>query len=77
MIEIHDFATDEVRNVPWEWPKWQEEDSLPITSRSVALLYEAFYEEMQKDGPQQYPTFSDAVTRHEQLHSMLSGWAAI
>lgn len=74
VIEIHDFATDEVRNVPWEWPEWQEEDGLPTVSRSVALLYEAFYEDAQKGAPRKYPDFSAAVKRHEQLHSILSGW---
>lgn len=74
VIEIHDFATDEVRIVDWEWPSWQEEDNLPIVSRSVARLYEAFYEDMREGGTQEYPGFSAALKRHEQLHSILSGW---
>lgn len=76
VIEIHDYATDKVRNVAWEWPQWQEEDSLPIVSRSVAQLYEALYEDMQNGAPQTYPGFFAALKRHEQLHSILSRWDA-
>lgn len=74
VIEIHDFATDEVRSVQWKWPQWQEEDDLPIISRSVALLYEAFYGTVQEGAPQEYPDISAGLRRHEQLHSILSGW---
>lgn len=74
VIEVHDFGTDEVRSVHWEWPSWQEEDDLPIVSRSVARLYEAFYDSTQEGAPQEYPDFSAALRRHEQLHSILSEW---
>ncbi|KAJ4416008.1 hypothetical protein N0V82_007035 [Gnomoniopsis sp. IMI 355080] len=74
VIEIHDFATDEVRTVNWEWPKWQDQDSLPIVSRSVARLYETYYENIRKGAPQDYPDFSSALRRHEQLQSILSEW---
>lgn len=76
VIEIHDFATDEVRSVHWQWPQWQEEDDLPIVSRSVARLYEAFYETVQEGASQAYPDFAAALRRHEQLHSILSGWTS-
>lgn len=74
VIEIHDFSTDQVRSVEWKWPQWQEEDSLPIVSRSVARLYEAFYEDLKEGAPQEYPDFSAALRRHEQLHSIMTGW---
>lgn len=75
-IDVHHFSTDEVHTVQWEWPKWEEASNLPITGRSVAKLYEAFYENMAADGPRQYPNFADALKRHEQLASMLSQWAS-
>lgn len=77
VIEVHDFTTDEVRTVDWAWPKWQEEDDLPIVSRSVARLYEAFYEHKTEGAARKYANFADAVKRHEQLHSILSGWNSI
>lgn len=76
VIEVHDFASDEVRTVDWAWPEWQEEDDLPIVSRSVALLYEALHEDLRKGAPREYPDFADAVKRHEQLNAMLSGWSS-
>lgn len=74
VIEVHDFATDEVRTLDWAWPEWQEENELPIVSRSVALLYEALHEHLSKGVPREYPDFADAVKRHEQLDSILSAW---
>lgn len=75
-IEVHDFATDEVCNVQWEWPKWEEELDLPIVGRSVAKLYDALYAEAVEGGPRTYPNFSDAVERHEQLEKLLESWGA-
>ncbi|KAF6809711.1 oxidoreductase family protein [Colletotrichum sojae] len=62
-IELHDFATDEVEKVEWEWEGWQAE--LPVWSRSIGRLYEDFTEG--KD----VPTFEEAVKRHEQLETIL------
>lgn len=73
-VEIHDFARDEVRTIDWEWPSWQEESELPIVSRSVAKLYEAFHENVAEHGGRDFPDFSDALKRHRQLASILSGW---
>lgn len=74
VIQVHDFVTDAVRPVLWAWPQWQEENNLPIVSRSVARLYEAFYDDKNSGSPRTYPNFSDAVKRHEQLHSILERW---
>lgn len=74
-IEVHQFSTDEVHSVQWEWPRWEEESGISIVGRSVAKLYEAFYESMVEGGPREYPNFADALERHEQLASMLSQWA--
>ncbi|KAG6360375.1 hypothetical protein INS49_011433 [Diaporthe citri] len=73
-IEVHDFHTDEVRNVSWEWPEWEEELNLPIVGRSVAKLYEAFHAETVEGGPRTYPNFLDAIERHEQLAKLLESW---
>ena len=62
-IEIHNFDTDEVETVEWKWHDWQE--GLPIPARNIGALYEAF-----ADG-RKYPTFQDAVERHEQISSFL------
>lgn len=71
-IEVHDFDTDEVRQVQWEWPKWEEELDLPIVGRSVAKLYDAFHAEAVEGVPRTYPNFSDAIERHEQLARLLA-----
>lgn len=74
-LEVHDHATDKVRDVDWRWPEWQEENDLPLGSRSVARLYEAFHADaVEGRGPREYPDFADALRRHEQLYSLLSGW---
>lgn len=74
-IEVHDFHTDEVRSVAWEWPDWEEELNLPIVGRSVAKLYEAFHAETVEGGPRTYPNFLDAIERHEQLAMLLASWS--
>ena len=65
-FEIHNFETDEVQPVEWSWQPWQEE--LPYIARSVGALYEAF-----ADGRTgvDYPSFKDALRRHEQLENLL------
>lgn len=73
-IEVHDFHTDEVSVVPWEWPEWEEELDLPIVGRSVAKLYEAFHAETVEGDRRMYPNFSDAIERHEQLTTLLASW---
>lgn len=73
-VEIHDFLNGEVRKVDWDWPNWQKESELPVVSRSVAKLYEAFYASIAEDGEREFPDFSDGVERHHQLLSILSTW---
>lgn len=67
-LELKNFATNKVEQIDWQWEAWQEE--LPALARSVGALYEAFAEG--KD----YPTFEDALRRHEQLDGMLAAWSA-
>ncbi|KAI4615380.1 uncharacterized protein J4E87_009273 [Alternaria ethzedia] len=39
-IQHHDYATDEVRDLGWDWPEWQKE--LGLRARSVAEVYERY-----------------------------------
>ncbi|KAM7187770.1 oxidoreductase family protein [Naviculisporaceae sp. PSN 640] len=71
-IEIHDFASDKVEEVEWAYPDWQEDLELPMQARNVGSLYEAFAEGTGKG----YPTFEDALRRHEQLEEVLRDWSA-
>ncbi|KAJ1560163.1 hypothetical protein HK405_008005, partial [Cladochytrium tenue] len=65
VIDLHNFATDTVERIEWGWEAWQEE--LPFAARNIGLVYEAF---AKGEG---YPTFDDAVKRHEQLDALLEG----
>ncbi|MCJ1405811.1 hypothetical protein MMC11_009041 [Xylographa trunciseda] len=68
VLEVHDFETDTIQKVEWNWADWQKE--LPMAAKNVGGLYEAF-----ADGDtSRYPTFEDALKRHEQLESILAGW---
>ncbi|KAH7324260.1 hypothetical protein B0I35DRAFT_348900 [Stachybotrys elegans] len=64
VTEVHDYKTDKVETVEWEWADWQ--DSLPLSARSIGMLYESF-----ADANSKPPTFEDALIRHEQLEEML------
>ncbi|KAI1263201.1 NAD(P)-binding protein [Xylariaceae sp. FL1019] len=75
-IDVHDFATDQVHSETWEWQKWQDDLNLPVMGRSVASLYEAFYDHIVDGKERTYPDFEDAVIRHRQLDSLLDGWEA-
>lgn len=41
-IEHHDHATDQVKDLGWDWPESQK--SLPLTARSTSGLYERYAE---------------------------------
>ena len=70
VIDVHDFASDDVRRVEWDWPAWQEEARIPVIGRSIAALYDAY-----ADGQTgTYVDFEGALTRHEQLDGLLAGW---
>lgn len=65
LIELHDRTTGETSTVGWQWQDWQADQPGPV--KNVAALYEAF-----ADGDESnYATFEAALTRHEQLESML------
>lgn len=63
-IEVHDYETDKVERVEWAWADWQAE--LPVVTRSIGSLYDAF-----ADGDDAaVPNFEDAVKRQEQLDGL-------
>lgn len=65
-IEVHDHATDTVQQVEWDWADWQKDISL--IGRNTGALYEAFV------NGDPYPTFEDALKRHEQLEEIMADW---
>ncbi|KAL2127594.1 hypothetical protein VTI74DRAFT_10449 [Chaetomium olivicolor] len=72
IIEVHDFETNEVEKVEWDWEEWQQE--LPIPARNIGALYEAFAEAKQSSTEERYRTFEDATRRHVQLEGLLGEW---
>lgn len=62
-VEVHDFATDTIKNYEWKWEDWQEE--LPVVARNIAKTYDAF---ATGEG---VPTFEEALKRHEQIEAIL------
>lgn len=71
-IEVHDFETNKVDKVEWDWEDWQKE--LPIPARNIGALYESFADVKPNGGEEKYRTFDDAVKRHEQLEKLLADW---
>jgi hypothetical protein len=67
-IEVHDFASDSVEKVQWEWEEWQTE--LPDRAKNIGALYEAY---AKGEG---YPTFEDAERRHGQIDRLLERFTA-
>ncbi|CAK7269631.1 hypothetical protein SEPCBS57363_003699 [Sporothrix epigloea] len=65
-LSLHVFETDKVTEVPWHWQDWQSAQEA-VPARNIGALYEAYAEGREAD----YATFSDAVTRHEQLEQWL------
>lgn len=66
-IELEDFKTDEVRQIPWQWEDWQE----PLLGRgkNIAKMYDLYYEgRVEEHG---LCDFEGAVRRHAQIDGML------
>ncbi|KAF2732246.1 NAD(P)-binding protein [Polyplosphaeria fusca] len=69
-IEVHDFQSDEVRDLGWEVEDWQKE--LPGKARNIGMLYERYAKWVEggkgevKEG-KEWPTVGDAVERMEQF----------
>jgi predicted dehydrogenase len=73
-VKHHDFETDEVSDIDWEWADWQKE--LPVHARNIGGLYEAFAAAWEGGSGEEsyYPTFEHALKRHRQLEELISGW---
>jgi hypothetical protein len=65
-IEVHDFATDEMKPIEWNWADYQLE--LPEDARVTAAWYEAYAAGTEYEAA----TFQDALHRHEQLEKWLN-----
>lgn len=79
IIQVHDFATDEVEDVPWDWQEWQQD--LPVRARIGAEVYEryaAWWEGGKGDIKEgkRWPTLDDAVLRHVELSEMFDQFDA-
>jgi predicted dehydrogenase len=76
-IQHHAHATDEVRQVGWDWADWQKE--LPVRSRIIAELYERYAEWVEggkgkvKKG-REWPSLEDALVRMEELAEVFQQW---
>ncbi|PTB68133.1 NAD(P)-binding protein [Trichoderma citrinoviride] len=77
-IELHDYKTDEVTEIEWEseWKDWQKELATP-GCKLVGDMYNRYalwYQQEDKDAAPvggEWPTFDDAIRRHEELDRML------
>jgi predicted dehydrogenase len=75
-VEVHNHATDEVREETWEWKEWQE--GLPVIARIGGELYERYARWVEggrqsKEGledDETWPTVADAIKRHEELEEL-------
>lgn len=65
-IDVHDFATDEVTPIEWNWADYQLQ--LPEDARTTAAWYEAYAAGTENTTA----NFQDALHRHEQLEKWLS-----
>ncbi|KAK3903623.1 hypothetical protein C8A05DRAFT_14439 [Staphylotrichum tortipilum] len=74
VIEVHDFETNQVEKVEWDYEDWQKE--LPFPARVIGALYENFAEVKRTGANEEYVTFEAAAKRHEQLEGLLSEWTA-
>ncbi|KAF7192796.1 Dehydrogenase aclE, partial [Pseudocercospora fuligena] len=66
-IELHDFASGEVKKVEWHWEDWQE--VIGARSRNIGKLYDLYAEG--KLEAASCATFDSAVWRHKQLDRIL------
>jgi predicted dehydrogenase len=71
-IELHDFSSDNVSMVEWDWKEWQK--PLPLASRIVGEVYEryAYWAENGKAAQggsegKEFPRLEDALVRMKEL----------
>lgn len=72
VIEIHNFETNSVEKVEWDWEDWQRE--LPFPARSIGKLYENFAAGKKIGVTGEYATFEHSARRHELLEGLWKGW---
>lgn len=70
-LELHDFETDILEKIDWDWSGWAAE--LPMVARSIGNLYDK-YASGQNDTSDGVPSFRTALHRHQQLENFLSQW---
>ena len=68
-IEVYEFATDVVTNVPWDWNASQNE--LTVRGRSVAEVYERFAASGEKGA---WPQFEEAIALHAELEEIFQSF---
>ncbi|EPE05174.1 oxidoreductase family protein [Ophiostoma piceae UAMH 11346] len=69
-VEVHDFETNKVTTVPWEWQDWQSALT-SVPARNIGSVYEALLAHGDADPAHEHATFADALARQEQLESYL------
>ncbi|KAM3450637.1 hypothetical protein MY3296_005908 [Beauveria thailandica] len=72
-LEVHDFESDQVQTIEWDWSGWEAE--LPMVARSIGTLYDRYASGL-NDGADGLPSFQTALHRHEQLEALLNQWKA-
>lgn len=70
-LEVHDFETDQIEKIEWDWSGWEAE--LPMVARSIGTLYDRFARGLD-DGTDGLPSFQTALHRHQQLEELLNQW---
>ncbi|KAI1822630.1 NAD(P)-binding protein [Xylaria intraflava] len=80
-IKLHDYATDEVVPIEWDWKEWQKE--LPVRARIVAELYERFAHWWENGKPAgelpeewEWPRVHDGVPRLRELAELFREYDA-
>jgi predicted dehydrogenase len=79
-IQIHDFATDEVKELEWDWAEWQKD--LPIRSRGIAQVYERYARWVDAGKPKDrgedmdFPSLESGVDRMKEIQRMFEQFDA-
>ena len=68
-IQVHHFSSDNVEDVAFAWDP--SVAGLPIQARNIAGLYEAFA----LNHGDEYASFADAVSRHQEVDDVLAIFA--
>lgn len=69
VVRLHDFESDTVSDVAWDWKEWQHE--LPIRARNVGEVYERYAETITGKGAPAWPNLEDGVKRMREIDELL------